>query len=397
MARKSAKKSAKAPVQAAGLQITKGKEEQLSPAQLEFNRVMEQLEKERAKHRRKQARLDKLKATVSRELMPLIDGICRANCDLVFHSLHALDEIKLSKKRRAWLEDLIRGKAMDVLADPSGLSTEDIAKLEKIILELTPAEEEEDERSEEEIAEEFDFLRSMVENIARNSGLDVDLSDLDMHMDPEDLERELADRLQAAGAGADSGADTKKKPRKQTKAQKEKARQLAEQEELNKRDIKSLYKQLAKALHPDLEPDPQLKLHKEIWMKRLTSAYTSGDLRELLQIEMEWLGEESSNLASAGEEKLKIYCNVLKEQIRDLKRQTMSLVETPEYSLLHRFMRPFSSSLPKPKEIKYQLQDELTRHREMLETLQGGGAYRKAMVEQWADAHGRSLDGLFSL
>ncbi len=57
---------------------------------------------------------------------------------------------------------------------------------------------------------------------------------------------------------------------------------------MKKRNLKSLYKQLAKVLHPDLETDPESKLQKEEWMKRLTSAHALGDLRELLSIEFEW-------------------------------------------------------------------------------------------------------------
>jgi len=155
-----------------------------------------------------------------------------------------------------------------------------------------------------------------------------------------------------------------------------------------KQDLtESLYKQLAKVLHPDLEIDSTLKAHKEEWMKRLTTAYSSGDLRELLSIELEWLGEESSNLAQASDEKRKIYCLVLKEQIQEVKAQTEQLVNGPEYFVLQRFAEPFTGYIPEPRFIKPDMLNEIESHRDLLDVLQRGGSERRNLVNQWADRH----------
>ena len=131
-----------------------------------------------------------------------------------------------------------------------------------------------------------------------------------------------------------------------------KERNRLAQEEAKNRDLKSLFKQLAKAFHPDLEPDPLLKQHKQVWMQRLNTAYAANDLREMLQLEMEWLGEEATNLATAGDEKLQVYCMVLKEQIADLKRQTQHLPDEPQYGPLQRFRDPFYGTIANPATIK---------------------------------------------
>ena len=371
-----------------GLMITRAADGVLSPAQVNFNRLMKQLESARTKHFRETARLDGLLVVSRRDLMPLIDDLHRANRDMIFKSVDALRELKFNARRRSALEELVCGKAVDLLSDSCGLTTEDVERLETIVTELEkPAAEEPPDPGD---VEECNYLRKMLEKIAREDGLELDLSDVDPTMHPADFEQEIERRFQAAAAaGTDFGPPLR--PRKQTKAQLEKQRKLEEQEAAKKCDFKSLYKQLAKALHPDLEPDPLLKQHKEVWMKRLTGAYAAGDLRELLQIEMEWLGEEATNLATASEGKLQVYCTVLKQQIADLKQQTGYLLREPQYGTLRRFIDPFFGTMLSTAEIISDLRKELRRHRSMVKALTDGEPHRRAMMEQWADDHRQSL------
>ncbi len=377
------KKPANRTTSESGLMITKNSDGVLSSAQIEFNSVMKKLENERAKHQRKQKQLDDLMELVIRDIMPLLEDLNRANRDLVFHVANAMHGIKLSKRRINSLKDLVEELANELLSDPCGISEEDVCELQKILEQLHPPEDQ--ALLDAETAEEFDFMRSMLESVAKNAGLDLDLSDLDPNMDPADLERQMEERLRAAAEANHSRRQSR--PRKQTKAQKEKAAMQAEIEEAKKRDIKSLYKQLAKALHPDLETDATLKLHKESWMKRLTSAYAEGNLRELLAIEMEWLGEEAGNLASAGDEKLKVYCAVLKEQISDMKLRTNSLIREPQYGPLRRFVHPFIGELPKPTDIMFDLKNDLQRQTKILKSLKDKNSNPKKMMEFVADNH----------
>ena len=363
----------------------------LSRTQVDFNRLMKSLENTRTRHVSEQARLDEVLGIAIRELMPLIEEINRVNRDLVFSGHHAWQTLNLSAKRRLWFGDLLSGKASELLADTVGLSAEEIEKLVNVIEELGPGVDE--QRMEENDHEEFNFVRGMMEQAARDAGLELDLSDLDPNGDPEEFDRIANERLRAAfgalNASADSPAGPAKPHRKPTKAQAEKERKRLELEGARTRDLKSLFKQLAKAFHPDLEPDPLLKEHKEAWMKRLNTAYAADDLREMLQLEMEWLGEEATNLATAGDEKLKVYCLVLKEQIADLKRQTHFLPNEPQYGPLQRFRHPYYGTLANPASIKRELRDELCHHREMLETLVANNAASRQMIYEWADENAR--------
>lgn len=379
-----------APPRCDGLILTPAGKTSLTSAQVEFNRLMKRLEKTRDKHTREQSRLERLLATAIHELMPMIEDLHRSMYQLVIQAKQAMETSKLSAKRQHALADLISGKASDLLGDTVGLSEDNINQIEGIIQELGPSQQQQQLAEFE--ADDFDFFCQMVENAAKQSGVDLDLSDLDMTGDPAELERILKERMSGGfSGGLESGFNPQPtRPRKPTKAQLEKERVRQAQEETKTRDLKSLYKQLAKALHPDLETDPQLKQHKEIWMKRLTSAYKNGDLRDLLQIEMEWLGEESSHLSTAGDTKLQVYCSLLKEQIANLNHQTWELKFSPQFSTLRRFINPYTETMETPVRIKLELHDEILRHQGMLQILEQGGTHRKKMIESWADAHARN-------
>ena len=368
------------------LVIRPGNDTPLSRTQVEFNRLMKSLETAKARHSREEARLDDVLATSIRELMPLIEDINRANRDLVFTGHKGMQTFKLTAKRRHWLGDLLCGKAEDLLVDPVGLSDEEIGRLEVIVEELSPGDD--NPEMTEGKGGDLDFLRTMIEQTARDAGIELDLSDLDPEGDPEEFQRLVRERLDAASKKSGNPATTKP-GRKPTKAQAEKERRRLEQEEAKNRDLKSLFKQLAKAFHPDLEPDPLRKEHKKVWMQRLNTAYAANDLREMLQLEMEWLGEEATNLATAGDQKLQVYCMVLKEQIADLKRQTHHLPDEPQYGPLQRFRNPFYGTIASPVSIKRELQDELKRHHEMLGVLARNDAASRRMIYDWADDNAR--------
>lgn len=372
------------------LVIRSGNGAPLSRTQVEFNRLMKSLESTKARHAREQARLDEALEISIRELMPLVENLKRVNLNLVTHGRKAYQTLKLNEDRRHWFGDLIRSKAVELLDDPVGLSEEEMEMLEAVIQELHSPDE--DRELDEEEAEEFDFMRGMLEQVARKAGLDLDLSDLDANCDPEEFERIVQERMAATAeaAGDRESPDANAKPRrKPTKAQAAKERKRLEIEEAKNRDLKSLFKQLAKAFHPDLEPDPLLKEHKKVWMQRLNTAYAANDLREMLQLEMEWLGEEATNLATAGDEKLQVYCMVLKEQIADLKRQTHDLSFEPQYGPLQRFRDRFFGTLASPVTLKRELQQNLRRHQEMLEKLAANNAASRRMIYDWADEHAR--------
>jgi hypothetical protein len=380
-----------------GLTIKRTTSQPLSPAQEEFNKRMKALEKARAAHERKRACLDADLVVCRDELMPIVEMRNRVEHQLVLLAMEARKTLKLTVRRRKALDDLISLKIEDLLDDPVGFSEEEIAVLETQHEELNPRDSDGGSVEEEEFARtRFEAMREMLEDIARDAGVKLDLSGLDPHMDPAELDRLMHERFAAAeeefkNSSRDpfskSGAQRKRKP---SKAALERARLKKEAEEAKNRDFKALYKQLAKVLHPDLETDPELKAHKEAWMKRLTTARANGDLREMLAIEMEWLGEEAGNLTQATDDKLRVYAMVLKEQLAELKERTNLLSLEPEYLPLRRFLQPFGDYLDAAY-IKKTLQEEIGNIEHMATTLRAGGDAARKMVNQWADHHARAF------
>ena len=351
----------------------------LSPAQIEFNRLMAQLETARAKFERERVRLDRIMDALAHQLMPLIEETHRLDFELIMYLQNALSTFRLTYRRRESLEDLLRERARDLVVDTCGLAPAQLEALQKLMEEIDPGW---IDSESEEMGEGFDYLRAMMEETAREAGLEVDLSDIDLRQNPEEGMRKLHERFAAAKAAA-----ARPLSRKQTKSQIERERKQRAVEEAKQRDLKTIYKQLAKVLHPDLETNPDLRANKEEWMKRLTSAHAAGDLRELLRIEMEWLGEESSNLAAAGDEKLKVYSLILKEQIDDVKSRMFTLIDEPQYSSLRRIMDDFSRHIPRTDLLKQSLAAKVRDNQELLNSLQKGDAGARKTLYQLADTH----------
>jgi hypothetical protein len=165
-----------------GLTISATAKKPLSPAQVEFNKRMKALEKERAAHELERSRLDEHLRICITELMPLLETMNRAERDVIHALTQARINLKLTPKRHKWLGDLISNKASELLADSVGLSQEDLDHLEALIEKLGPSLLDE-ERKEIEQAE-FEDLRSMVEEMAQKAGVKLDLDGIDLHGDP---------------------------------------------------------------------------------------------------------------------------------------------------------------------------------------------------------------------
>ena len=106
---------------------------------------------------------------------------------------------------------------------------------------------------------------------------------------------------------------------------------LRAEEEFRKRSIANIYKQLARVLHPDFEQDKERQKEKVLLMQELTEAYRHNDLHTLLRLEMQWIENESGDLARLTEEKLEIYNEVLAGQASGLEAHLRNLIYHPRY------------------------------------------------------------------
>ena len=151
-------------------------------------------------------------------------------------------------------------------------------------------------------------------------------------IDPEELKKENADFSKLGDSIKEQLKNTGQSSRKKTKKQLEKEELEKKTEEIKIKSLRGIYLSLAKILHPDKEPDEELRKEKEEYMKRVTTAYDNKDLMELLRLEIIWVKSHEKSLENTPVDTLKIYIQLLKDQVKDLEHESLMIVESPAYS-----------------------------------------------------------------
>jgi hypothetical protein len=183
--------------------------------------------------------------------------------------------------------------------------------------------------------EEFGEMKSELQEVFKEQGIDIDLSEINVN----DREEEMMQKLfQSFGAAMEEKMDSPSSEKKTQKQRKSEARQ-SEIEEMQKKSLNSIFRQLAKALHPDLESDSEKKSEKEELMKQVTVAYEEKDLQTLLALELIWINGLNNAARTRSSDQLKIYNGILKDQVELLQARIRFLWDSPKYYPLHRFYR----------------------------------------------------------
>jgi hypothetical protein len=175
-------------------------------------------------------------------------------------------------------------------------------------------------------------MRSAMESMFSDFGVEIDLSDLKPNMSPDEMaskSAEIAERIQRKAQEAQD--ESSRSERSKSKRQLQQEERMRQVEEARKKTIASIYKQLAKALHPDLELDEARRQRKVLLMQELTLAYRNNDLHTLLRLELEWIQREEGDLERLTEDKLAIYNQVLNGQAFELEREIAALPLHPRY------------------------------------------------------------------
>lgn len=186
-------------------------------------------------------------------------------------------------------------------------------------------------------SEELRDMKSEFQEMFKEMGVDIDLSGIDV----SDTEEEILQKLfQSASAAVKEKMDSSSSEKKTQKQMKRELRQR-EIEETQKKSVNSIFRQLAKALHPDLESDSEKKSEKEALMKQVTEAYEKQDLHALLALELMWINGLSHATHTRNSEQLKIYNEILKDQVEALQARVNFLWHSPKYYPLRRFYPGF--------------------------------------------------------
>jgi len=180
--------------------------------------------------------------------------------------------------------------------------------------------------------ESFEQSKKDLEDEFARNGFDINLDDLKSDMTEEEVFNKFNEMRESLH---EKFSNQNKKAKPISKKQLEKEKKEKEIEEVKNRSIGTIYKQLAKILHPDLEPDEDLKIEKQEYMKQLNVAYKNKDIHTLLKLEMLWINKVENSKGNLSEDKLKIYIEVLKEQVKQLENNEQEIIFHPRYQVLH--------------------------------------------------------------
>jgi len=305
-----------------------------NPNQVAFNKLVKKLESARLKFEKTRQMLDEKRAFAEEHIRPALVKKMQEELkwiELCFEECQATK----GKKKKGLIARFILREIESLYLIPTIITEVQDSRLQEIAnvcedLGFPPAYSNEDDFPELD-GLIFSEMMSNLEDQFRSKGLDIDLSDLPPDLSPEELKERVSQRMDEANAAAQEKNITKKKLNKKEIERQEK---LIQKEEARKKSIGSIYKGLAKVLHPDLEKDPDERLRKEEFMKKLTIAYKDNDLYSLLMLEKQWMGDSQERLNTLSDDQLKIYLEVFREQVSELETNETGLLHHHDYAFI---------------------------------------------------------------
>ncbi len=217
----------------------------------------------------------------------------------------------------------------------------------------------ETEKKDEETAKKEE-LREMFAEMGINIEDDITEENIYEHL-ANAQEKIKAEQEQAEAERAERGAKKKKTAKQQAAEQQRAAQKLIET-----KSVREIYMKLAKEFHPDTEPDEKERTRKTEVMQRITAAYESNDLPELLRLQLEYEQISIDKLDSLADAQLTAYNNVFKEQIKQLEQEKQNCamqlaIQNPELPPYIRLQStPQVDSFIKTELRKLQLQKKQT-------------------------------------
>lgn len=299
-----------------------------SKAQKLFDSLLNKVQKRQTELENTRNLLDGMMQQYASDIKPLTQAVCESRTEwaILLHACFIRE--RHNEKNGQGLAALIREELQEIFR----LSGEEPSvQLKQIFLDIEGI-------TYEQAADEdqLSMMEAMEESL-RDLGMNINLSELDPNMNFAEMEEKLKQLNPEFEAELDALRNSNN-GRKKTKKQLEKEDRLKQAELLKDKSISDIYKQLAKALHPDLELDPIMKMEKDELMKQLTVAYENRDLFTLLRLELQWLKKEESNLDGMAEDTLKIYCELLKQQIANIEHDIEFADMHPKYDVLSRLL-----------------------------------------------------------
>lgn len=343
------------------LSISESSGATLNKEQKAFNRLVKKIEALRGDSKELNEQLDTCLQYYSNELHPKEKEIALLRAELIKKVFSIYCEKKLINKGDKKILKEFFGQQLTNIMPFMELDDE----LKEIFREAHGASY--DDVRQEEFQEMKDEMKEMFDSM----GVKMNFDDFTPDMGEEDIARKMHEFMREMKQKTED-EEAMRKNKKKTKKQLEKEERERQKEELRNTSIGKIYKSLAKAFHPDLERDTEKIAEKEELMKRLTVAYESNDLHTLLSLEIEWIKKEEGDIARLSADKLRLYNQILKEQVEELELEMQMLINHPRYQPLKSYFPPFMSPFSwNEAKLKSTLKDYKQIIKEMNATIKG--------------------------
>ncbi len=343
--------------------------------QAAFQRLIKQIDDQRTQIEDWRLYHDRYNQRLAGELMPLYVEIRKKRCamlrllDAQFQQRNAIRGKVLRRKLSAMILELAR----DLLSEQHD---KEIVELHDKYSDLSHSEEAELEQA---------FSRDMIESMF---GVRLDEGE----GEPASFEEML---LKAAKLKQEE-AEQRPPRRKSAKAAAAEEKREAAEKQVSQ-TVREVYRKLASTLHPDRASHDLSPEQKTALMQRVNRAYDSGNLLELLNIQLEIEQIDAAHLANMPAERVAHFNQVLREQLAELKAELDSLLAP------FRALVPYQRKL-QPAHVDQAMAGEIARMKvdlrqidDELAAFQDAGKLSAALKEYEEDDGLDDLDGFLAL
>ena len=337
------------PVKKQGLIISKAGKKTLTKNQQAFNKLTQKIEKLRRDIAKKELQFDTALKIYGNEFHPVENSLNEHREQMIIVLWNIYNSKKLSKPDQRSLKVILKTQLRELFSE---MRKEPAEELKKIFTAL------EGESYESLVQREKEMMKAQVEEMFDEMDMEIDLAGVDL-----DDEKAMMEKMEEIRQKLIEKEEQEHEKFQQQKQKKKKTARQVESElvqkavaEMKQKNISTIYKQLAKLFHPDLELDEERRAEKEVLMKELTAAYEAKNLHTLLTLELKWIHKENDHLENLGEEKLAIYLQILREQVRELEQEIYGMFQQPGYQVLLKQFGPSIQRYP-VETVKEQIQE----------------------------------------
>lgn len=285
----------------------------LSRAHKQFNTLIKKLEAARALLSEWKETLPAVASKADQEYWPLRESGSRQLRQLVvlLDEMHGHDA--LGKRERAKLGKFLVSMSLELLSEA------DDALVKSIYNRHSGRDFDQEE------ADGKDEIRQMMEMML---GAEFE-GEIDLRS-PDAILASLRAQMEAQGAGPAAGPHAELEPdapRPKRAAELARERRQAAEAARLQQSLREIFRKLASQLHPDRAVDDADRQRRTGLMQRVNVAYAANDMLGLLELQLEVEQIDQAGLANLGEERIKQYNKLLKEQLGELDMEIASLEE----------------------------------------------------------------------